>query len=84
MSTPALPSSSTERTRRYRQRRRRGTRCITVEMNDSEIAALVAKGYLAEESRSDPKAIKASIESVISDLAFEVEQERFNGSGSRV
>jgi hypothetical protein len=31
-------------------------------MNDLEIAALVAKGYLAEEGRSDPKAIKAAIE----------------------
>ena len=32
----------TQRTRRYRQRRRRGTRCITVEVIESEIAALVA------------------------------------------
>jgi hypothetical protein len=32
----------TQRTRRYRQRRRRGTRCITVEVTESEIAALVA------------------------------------------
>jgi hypothetical protein len=83
MSTPALPSSSTERTRRYRQRRRRGTRCIIVEMNELEISALVAKGYLTDEVRGDPKAIKAAIEALIADLAFELEQQEFKASGSR-
>jgi len=53
-----------------------------VEMSDSDISALVARGYLAEEARTNPKAIKTSIESVISDLSFELEQERFKGSGS--
>jgi hypothetical protein len=81
MSTPALPSTS--RTRRYRQRRRRRTRCITVEVNDSEISALVTKGYLAEEARSDSKAIKAAIEALISDLAFELEQQATEASGIR-
>jgi hypothetical protein len=53
-------------------------------MNDLEISALVAKGYLPEETKSDSKAIKSAIETLISDLAFELEQQRFNGSGSRV
>jgi|SRR4029077_789186 hypothetical protein len=83
MSTPALPSSSTERTRRYRQRRRRRARCITVEMSEFEISALVAKGYLPEEARSDSKAIKAAIEALLSDVAFELEQQAFMESGSR-
>ena len=61
---------------RHRQRRRLGTRCITVEMTESEIAALAAGGYLPEEARGDPVAIKAAIEVVISDVAFELEQER--------
>jgi hypothetical protein len=43
-----------------------------VEMNDFEISALVTKGYLTDEARSDPKAIKAAIEALISDLAFEL------------
>jgi hypothetical protein len=55
-----------------------------VEMNELEISALVAKGYLTDEVRRDPKAIKAAIEALISDLAFELEQQSFNGSGSRV
>jgi hypothetical protein len=56
---------------------------MSVEMNDSEIAALVAGGYLPEEARGDPVAIKAAIEVVISDMAFELEQERSKGSGPR-
>jgi hypothetical protein len=83
MNTAAGPSPSTERSRRHRQRGRLGTRCITVEVNEGEIAALVARGYLPEEARGDPAAIKAAIEVVISDLAFELEQERFKGSGPR-
>jgi len=83
MSTPALPSSSTERTRRYRQRQRRRTRCITVEMNEFEISALVVKGYLPEEARSDSKAIKSAIEALVSDVVFELEQQAFMESGSR-
>ena len=80
---PSGAPSSTERSRRHRQRRRRGTRCITVDVNEGEIAALVARGYLPEEARDDPVAIKAAIVVVISDLAFELEQERSKGMGLR-
>ena len=41
-------------------------------MNDLEILALITKGYLTNEARSDPKAIKAAIETLVSDLAFEL------------
>jgi hypothetical protein len=71
----ALDRSSAARTRRHRERRRQGTRCITVDVNESEVAALVVRGYLAEETRGEPAAIKAAIESVISDMAFELQQE---------
>ena len=80
---PSGAPSSTERSRRLRQRRRLGTRCITVDVNENEIAALVARGYLPEEARDDPVAIKAAIVVVISDLAFELEQERSKGMGLR-
>jgi len=75
--------SSAARTKRYRARRRQGTRCTTVYVNESEVGALVARGYLPEEARGDPVAIKAAIEGVISDLAFELEQERSKGMGLR-
>jgi hypothetical protein len=48
-----------------------------------EIAALVARGYLPEEARDDPVAIKAAIQGLVSDLAFELEQDKSKGSGSR-
>jgi hypothetical protein len=76
--------SSAARTKRYRARRRQGTRCTTVYVNESEVGALVARGYLAEEARGDPVAIKAAIEGVISDLAFELEQETSTKSGPRL
>jgi hypothetical protein len=54
-----------------------------VEVNESEIAGLVAGGYLPEQARGDAVALKAAIEVVISDLVFELEQERSKGSGPR-
>lgn len=68
---PAGTRSSAERTRRHRARRRRGMRCIPVLVSDDELAALVAKGLLAEEARGDSMAIKKAIEAAISDIAFE-------------
>ena len=81
---PSGAPSSTERSRRYRQRQRRGTRCITVDGNEFEVSALVVKGYLPEEARGNAKAIKAGIEGVISDMAFELQQETSTKSGSRL
>ena len=49
-------------------------------VNESEVAALVAGGYLPEEARDDPVAIKAAIEVVISDMAFEQQQKTSRGS----
>jgi hypothetical protein len=54
-----------------------------VDVNESEVSALVAGGYLPEEALGDAMAIKAAIECVISDLVFELEQERSKGSGPR-
>ena len=76
--------SSAARTKRYRARRHQGTRCTTVYVNESEVGALVAGGYLAEETRGEPAAIKAAIESVISDMAFELQQETSTKSGPRL
>jgi hypothetical protein len=68
----------------HAQRWRMSPTGVTVDVNEGEIAALVARGYLPEEARDDPLAIKAAIVVVISDLAFELEeQERSKGSGPR-
>jgi hypothetical protein len=72
MSTTLAGSrSSAQRTRRHRERRRRGLRCIPVLVSEDELAALVARHYLAEEARGDAVAIKKAIETAISDIAFE-------------
>jgi hypothetical protein len=63
---PVGAPSSTDRSRRHRQRRRRGTRCITVDVSELEVSALVVKGYLSEEARNEVKAIKGAIEGLIS------------------
>jgi hypothetical protein len=85
MSTkPAGPRSSAARTRRHRQRRRQGTRCITVHVNKDELEALVVRGYLPEEVRGDGTAIKKAIEGVISDMAFELQSETAERTRARV
>ena len=77
--TPAESRSSAARTRRLRERRRQGTRCITVHVNKDELAALVVRGYLTEEARGDGLAIRKAIEGVISDIAFELQFEATPG-----
>ena len=79
---PSGAPSSTERSRRHRQRRRLGTRCVTVAVNELELLALIFKGYLPEEDRNDAEAIKAAVEAVISDIAFDLQQVTSTRSGS--
>jgi hypothetical protein len=59
--TPAETRSSAARTRRFRERRRQGTRCVTVDVNQGEIDVLIVRGYLAEEERGNGAAIKKAI-----------------------
>src|SRR5271155_1184211 len=53
------------------------------DLNSDYSDRLLARGYLPEEARGDAVAIKGAIEGVISDLAFELEQDRSKGSGPR-
>jgi hypothetical protein len=55
-----------------------------VYVNEDEVGALVTRGYLPEEARGDSEAIKAAVEGLISDTAFELEQETWKASGSRL
>jgi hypothetical protein len=45
------------RMRRHRQRRRDKFRCLTIELHETEIEALIHKGILAREMRNDTIAI---------------------------
>lgn len=48
----ATPSAPALRMRRHRERRRRGLRCVTLQVRDLEIDALVRKGLLTAETRN--------------------------------
>jgi len=55
---------------RHRERRRQGTRCVTVDVSQSERDPLVVRGYLSEEERNNGAEIKKAIEGVLSDLVY--------------
>jgi hypothetical protein len=81
--TPAERSSATRMTR-HRERRRQGTRCVTVDGCQSERDALVVRGYLSEDERDNGAAIKKATEGVLSDLVFELQSESAERSRARV
>ena len=80
--TPAERSSATRMTR-HRERRRQGTRCVTVDGCQSERDALVVRGYLSEDERDNGAAIKKATEGVLS-LVFELQSESAERSRARV
>jgi hypothetical protein len=51
------PSTAAERMRLHRDRRRRGLRCLTIELRETEIDVLIRKGLLKGETRHDPGAV---------------------------
>jgi hypothetical protein len=57
MTTNPPTSTPAERMRAHRQRRRDGLRCLTIELRDTEIDALVRKELLKPETRNDTSAI---------------------------
>jgi hypothetical protein len=61
MTTDAMPSKvrslAAERMRRHRRRRREGLRHFAVDLREREIDALIRKGLLPRESRTDRTAV---------------------------
>jgi hypothetical protein len=55
------PLSAAERMRRYRARRRHGHSCITVELRESEISALISNGLLKRDHAHDRAAIATAL-----------------------
>ena len=54
---PAARFAAAERMRLHRERRRKGLRCLTIELRETEIEALIRKGFLRVETRNDANAI---------------------------
>ena len=49
---PVTRSPAAERMRRHRERRRNRLRCLTIELREREIDALIRKGLLKPETRN--------------------------------
>jgi hypothetical protein len=58
---PATRSAAAERMLAHRQRRRDGLRCLTIELRETEIDALIGKGMLKADARNDPYAIRDAL-----------------------
>ena len=84
MSTTPASRSSAARMTRHRERRRQGTRCVTVDVSQSELDALVVRGYLSEGERDDGVALKKAIEAVLSDVELDVQSETAERTRTRV
>jgi hypothetical protein len=55
------PSAAALCMRRHRKRRRKGLRCLVVEVRATEIDALARRGLLTPETRNSPQAIKQAL-----------------------
>ena len=83
MSTTPAERSLAARMTHHPERRRQGTLCVTVNINQSERYALVVRGYLAEEERDNGAALKEAIEAVLSDIELDLQYETAERSHAR-
>jgi hypothetical protein len=56
-----VPSSAALRMRRHRERRRNGMRCMTIELRETEVTALIRKGLLTDDARNEIRAIRNAL-----------------------
>lgn len=54
-------SSSAERMRQHRERKKSGMRCLMIELRETEINALIQKGFLNADARNDKSEIADAI-----------------------
>ena len=59
------PSAAAQRMRRYRKRRRLGTRQVKVTLEPSAIEALIGMGRLEAEEREDPESLQIAVMGLI-------------------
>ena len=57
----AIRSAAAERVRAYRERRRYGMRCVTLEIHEEEIDVLIRLKLLRPDTRNDLDAVKDAI-----------------------
>jgi hypothetical protein len=54
-------SSGAQRMRRYRERRGRGLLCVTIQVRQAEISALIEQALLEPSQRQHPAAVAAAL-----------------------
>jgi hypothetical protein len=54
-------SPAAERMRRYRERRRRGLLCVTIQVRHAEISALIEQALLEPSQRQHPAAVAVAL-----------------------
>jgi hypothetical protein len=67
LSLKRAPRSPAERMRRTRERRKQGLFCLTLELRQSEVDALIRCGRLKPEERVSHAAIRNAVYSVLED-----------------
>jgi hypothetical protein len=63
----AAPSAGALRMALHRNRRRKGLRCITIEVREAEVEALIRRGHLAQDGRADPAAVRKALYAFLDD-----------------
>jgi hypothetical protein len=58
---PINRSPAAERMRVHRKRKKSGMRCLMIELRETEIDALIRKGFLKADARSDISALTDAI-----------------------
>jgi hypothetical protein len=64
---PATRSAAAERMRLHRERRRLGLRCLTIELRETELDALIRRGLLRADMRNDPSAVTKALYAFLED-----------------
>lgn len=58
---PIAPSAAAERMRNHRERRRKGHRCVTIELRETEVDLLIRWGFLKADARHDAHAVRDAL-----------------------
>ena len=53
-------SAAALRMRLHRKRRKVGLRCVTIELRETEVTALIRTGFLREDMRNNLRAVKSA------------------------
>jgi len=63
-------SLARERMRRHRRRREAGQQCVTVTLNDHQLWALIACGFLAKDQRQNREAVADALRAYLIEWAM--------------